>query len=118
MTESPPYSPTNTQSILSLIFGILTILTFCAGMVPIPFTGFICFPASIMAGLMALIFGTVSLNQIRRRGESGRPMAWTGIFIGGFTLFSLLCIVILFASLFVWNPGSIHLPPIFDNYQV
>ncbi|MGM1309451.1 hypothetical protein, partial [Escherichia coli] len=31
----------NKQSIISLIFGILTLLSFCTGVMPIPLTGFV-----------------------------------------------------------------------------
>ena len=86
------------------------------GLVPFPFTGFICFPVSILSGLAALILGAVSLNQIHRRGELGRPLAWTGIIIGGFTLLSLLCIAIIVISLLVWHRGTFPIP-FFDNYQ-
>lgn len=46
MNEEAINPPANNHSILSLVFGILTVVSFCTGMVPLPFTGFICFPTS------------------------------------------------------------------------
>ncbi|MBI5943148.1 MAG: DUF4190 domain-containing protein [Chloroflexi bacterium] len=112
------HSSTNKQSILSLVFGVLTIAFLCASMIPFPFTGFICFPLSFLFGVLALTFGLVSLNQIRQRNETGRPMAWIGIMAGGFILMCVLCMVIAIAALFIFSPNSIHLPPYIQNFQV
>ena len=111
-------SPLNSRSIPSLVFGILTILFLCMGMIPVPFTGFICFPVSFLSGVLALVFGTISLSQIRRRNESGRPLAWIGILSGGFVLMCFLLMVLAIAALFIFAPNSIHLPPAIRNLHV
>ncbi|MBC7877287.1 MAG: DUF4190 domain-containing protein [Anaerolineales bacterium] len=118
MNEEIIYSPTNKQAITSLILGILTILTFCISWIPFPFTGFICFPLSALLGFLSLLFGIVALNQIRKRNESGRPMAWTGIIIGGFVFVCMLCMLIAVISLFIIAPESFPAPEFFDNYQI
>jgi len=118
MNEETTTPPINTQSILSFLFGMLTFLFFCTGWVPLPFTSILCFPISLFFGILALIFGMVSLNKIRKHNESGRPMAWTGIMIGGFVFLCVLCMIIALASLFMFAPGSIHLPPFLKNYQI
>ena len=118
MNETSSSPSTNTQSILSLIFGILTILTFCGGVFPIPLTGFVCFPASFLSALLALLLGVISLGQIRRRGEEGRSMAWIGIAIGGFAIISAICFVVMVILLFKWHSGGFPLPPMFDNYKI
>ncbi len=112
----PPPPQTNRHSILSLTLGIVTLLALCGGMVPIPLTGFVCFPTSFVSAALALIFGVISLNQIKKRQQSGHPMAWTGIIIGGFIFFCMLCMVIAVISLFVFAPDSV--PPILQNYQI
>ncbi|MDD2921339.1 MAG: DUF4190 domain-containing protein [Anaerolineales bacterium] len=109
---------TNSHSILSLVLGILTIVAFCMGSFPIPFTGFICFPASFFLGILALIFGIISLNQIRRRNESGSPMAWVGVAVGGFVFICVICAVISFALMFIFAPDYIPAPPYFGGYQL
>jgi uncharacterized membrane protein len=116
--SSPPptSSPTNKHSIISLILGILTVFTLCGGMVPVPFTGFICFPTSFFLGLLALIYGGISLNTIRRKNETGSVMAWMGIVSGGFIFLCMLCMVIAIVSLFVFAPESV--PPFLEGYQI
>ena len=111
-------SSINTKSILSLVFGILTLLSFCTGWMPIPFTGFICFPTSFLLGIFALVFGTTSLRQIQQRNESGHPMAWTGIIIGGFVFLCVLCMIITIGVLLVYSPNTIHMPPFLQNPQI
>jgi uncharacterized membrane protein HdeD (DUF308 family) len=110
--------PINNQSILSLVFGILTILSFCMGLIPFPFTGFICFPTSLLLGFLALVFGVISLDQIRRQNESGSPMAWIGILIGGFVFVCVMCMIIAIASFFIFSPNSIPTPPFIQNFQL
>jgi hypothetical protein len=116
--EEVTYSPINTQSILSLVFGILTLLFFCTGWLPVPFTGILCFPLSVLLGLLALIFGVISLNRIRKHNHSGRPMAWLGITIGGFVFVCMLCMLILIASYFIFAPDTFQVPPFLDKYQI
>jgi hypothetical protein len=45
-------------------------------------------------------------------------MAWIGIIIGGFTVLTMICFVIVIISLFRWHPGTFPLPPMFDKYQI
>jgi hypothetical protein len=108
----------NNQSILSLVFGILTILSFCTGLISIPFTGFICFLTSLLLGFLALVFGAISLDRIRRQNESGSPMAWIGIVIGGFVFLCVICMIIAIASFFIFAPNSIQMPPFIQQFQI
>jgi len=116
--EFVPIPPTNKHSIISLVLGILTLLMLCGSMMPFPFTGFICFPASFLFGVLSLIYGVVSLRSMRTSNESGRPMAWIGILVGGFVILCLLCSAVLLAYFFMYHPNTIQLPPIFDKYQI
>jgi hypothetical protein len=120
METNEPISspPINSQSILSIVFGILTILFMCMGLIPFPFTSIICFPVSFLFGILALVFGMISLNQIRRRNEAGRPLAWIGIMAGGFILMCVICMIIAMLLFFVFAPNSIHLPPFIQNFNV
>ncbi|MBI5351540.1 MAG: DUF4190 domain-containing protein [Chloroflexi bacterium] len=111
-------SPLNSNSIPSLVFGVLTILFLCMGMIPIPFTGFICYPLTFLFGILALVFGMISLNQIRNRNETGRPMAWIGIAVGGFVMLCFIFMTLAIAALFIYSPNSIHLPPSIQNFHV
>jgi hypothetical protein len=112
------YSPVNNQSILSLIFGVIATMSFCTAMLPLPFTGLLCLPVSFLFGMLALVFGVISLNRIRRQNESGRPMAWMGIMIGGFIFLCMICMIVFLVSLFMLAPNTIHLPPYIPNPQL
>ena len=116
--EIQPSSPLNTKSILSLVFAVLTLLTFCTGWLPVPFTGIICFPASFLLGILALTYGTISLRQIRQRNETGHPMAWTGVIIGGFVFVCVLCMLIAIISIFLYSPDLLPTPPFLQNPQI
>jgi Domain of unknown function (DUF4190) len=67
-----PGARTNSMSIAALVCGLAQFLLWFLLLVP----GFI-------AAVLALIFGIVSLNQIRQRREFGRGMSITGIILGG-----------------------------------
>jgi hypothetical protein len=111
-------SPTNKHSITSLIFGILTLFSLCTASLPVPFTGFICLPAGFLFSLIALIYGSISLSQIRKSKETGSPMAWIGIISGGFMFLCILCMIAAIVSLFIFAPNYLPSTPFFDNYQL
>ena len=108
--------PTNKHSIISLILGLLTAISFCGGVMPIPLTGFVCFPTSFLLGLSALIYGAISLRRIKKHNESGHSMAWTGIVIGGFIFFCILSVIVAFISIFIFAPSSVQ--PLIDSYSI
>ena len=114
-TPNPP--STNKHSIISLVLGLVTLFFFCGGiLVPIPLTSFICIPFSALIGLGALIYGIVSLNSIRKNNETGHPMAWSGILIGGFVFLCLICMIAAILSLFNYAPE--YVPPFLQGYQI
>ena len=106
----------NHQAILSLVFGILTILSCCTGMVP--FMGVICFPLSVLFGFLALVFGVIPLNGIRGLNQSGSPMAWIGIVLGGLIFLCVMCMVAAIASFFIFTPDAVPMPPFIQNFSI
>lgn len=80
-------------AIISLSSAILTVISFCIGIAPIPLTGWVCFPASAALGTAALAAGLVSLRQIRTSGEKGRSLALFGAWIGGLTMLAGVCLL-------------------------
>jgi hypothetical protein len=117
MNEKNINAPVNNQAILSLVFGILTILFFCIGMIPIPFTGFICFPSSLLFGILTLVFGFISLNRIRSQKEAGGTMAWTSLILVGIVFLCAICMVVSMASLFILAPNLIHWPSSLPSFS-
>jgi len=93
-----PSAPTNRLAVTSLVAAILTVLSFCGGVAPIPATGWVCFPGAIFLGLVALLTGLPALRQIRIRGERGRGMALIGAWLGGLTILATLCAIVLTIS--------------------
>lgn len=83
---------------------------------PVPFSGFVCLPVSFLFGLLALIYGAISLNTIRKNGETGKPMAWAGILTGGFVFICMLLMLAAVLSLFIFAPDTI--PPILPGQQI
>ncbi len=99
--EQTGQSPsTNRNAVLSSIAGALTVVSFCLGVAPIPFTDFICYSISLLFAATALALGFISLLQIRQSGGSGRALAWIGISVGGLTMLAVLCIIAVIVSFF------------------
>ncbi|HEY9152441.1 MAG TPA: DUF4190 domain-containing protein [Anaerolineales bacterium] len=90
----------NRNAVISFTAGALTIVSFCLGVAPIPFTDAICYSISLLLAMIALITGFASLLQIRQSRESGRVLAWIGISIGGLTVVAVLCIITLIVLFF------------------
>ncbi|MCZ2128177.1 MAG: DUF4190 domain-containing protein [Anaerolineales bacterium] len=91
MLPNESISPsTNKQATVSLICGILAFVSLCGGIVPIPLTGFVCFPLSVLCGVLSIVYGIVALIQIRQTRESGKALAWTSLVLVGFIFLCLL----------------------------
>ena len=105
-TGQPP--STNRNAVISSIAGALTIVSFCLGVAPIPFTDIICYSISLLFAVLALALGFTALLQIRQSGESGRALAWIGISVGGLTMLAVLCIIAVIVSFF---PSFEHVLP-------
>ena len=91
--ETSKIIPTNRNALISLIAAILTLLSFCIAVAPIPFTGYVCFPAAAIFGLVALVAGVTSLQQIRSSRENGRGYALIGVWIGGLAMVASACAI-------------------------
>ena len=85
---------TNRNAIISLIASTLTVVAFCLGVVPVPLTGFVCFPVSAVLGMAALAIGLISLHQIHSSGENGRIPALIGAWIGGLATTVAFCALV------------------------
>ena len=81
----------NTRAVLSLLFAVLTVISFCVGVAPIPLTSLICYPAALLLGGIALWTGWSSLREVRQNGGRGRRLALVGMWTGGLTLLAVLC---------------------------
>jgi hypothetical protein len=57
---------------ISFGISILAILSLCAGFAPVPFTAILCYPASILLGVVAFVTGLSSMQQIRVSHEDGK----------------------------------------------
>jgi hypothetical protein len=104
--QSPSF---NSNSIISFIAAILTVVLFCIGFIPIPLTALICYPVSLIAGIFALVTGMKALRQIRQTGESGRTLALISAWTGG---------VVILVMLFVLTLGILLFPYIADFIKI
>ncbi len=85
----------NRRALISFGISILAILSLCAGFAPIPFTAIVCYPASILLGVVAFGMGLSSMQQIRARQEDGKTLAWISIWVGGFVILMTICFITL-----------------------
>ncbi len=95
-----PIPVTNRAAAGSLVYAILTLVCFCVGFSPLPFTSLVCYPASLVLASLAVVSGFTALQQIRRNGGAGRGLAWMGIWLGGLTIVAVLCTGTLAALLY------------------
>ncbi len=98
--ETPQIAPMNRNAIISLIAAVLTLLSFCIAVAPIPLTGWVCYPAAFLLGLVALLTGIASLTQIHESGEDGRQYAIVGVTVGALSLAGTACAVALGIAMF------------------
>lgn len=85
----PPYvvPKTNSKSIAALVLGILSVM--------IPYLGF-------LIGIVAIVFASISLKEIKLRMEQGRGLAIAGLVCGiiGTAIYAIIILFILAAAFF------------------
>jgi uncharacterized membrane protein len=108
MEETKLTPSTNRNAVISSIAGALTIVSFCLGVAPIPFTDIICYSISLIFAMLAFALGFTALLQIRHSRQSGRALAWIGISVGGLTMLAVLCIIAVIVAFF---PSFEHVLP-------
>lgn len=62
---------------------------------------------AFLAPIAAIIFGHMSLSQIKRTGDAGRGMALTGLILGYIYAVSILLFVVLYVGFFFVMIGSL-----------
>ena len=92
-SESPPSLPLNRNAVISAVAAFFTLISICVAVAPIPLTGYVCYPAGAILGLVALLTGITALAQLRNRKETGRGYALIGIGIGALALMASLCAI-------------------------
>lgn len=90
-----PTGKTNGMSIASLATGISSILL-CW-----------CYGIGLIPGVLGLVFGFISMKQIKERGESGRGMALAGAITGGIGILFAIIFWILFAIGISMDPNDL-----------
>ena len=108
INESTTIVPVNRNAVISLIAGILTLLSFCTAVAPIPLTGYVCYPSAAILGLIALTTGITSLAQIKVRKENGRGYALIGVWVGGLAAVASLCAIGVGIALFPRVLSLVH----------
>jgi hypothetical protein len=92
-------SAINQLAVLSFFIAILSTLSLCIGVMPIPLTDLFCYPACFVLDIISFIMGLIALRQIRSTSERGRGLAIAGLWISFLTGFSMLCVVALTISM-------------------
>ncbi len=85
--------PLNRNTLISMVAALLTVLSFCIAVAPIPLTGWVCYPAAAVLGLVALITGIAALAQISHSAENGRSYALIGITVGTLAIVGTACTI-------------------------
>ncbi len=78
-------------AVTSLVASLLTITFFCIGFLPIPLTAIPCYPAALIAGLVALVSGARAILAGRASGQPAGWMAWLGVATGVFVILAVAC---------------------------
>ncbi|MFC4601034.1 DUF4190 domain-containing protein [Cohnella hongkongensis] len=98
-TPPPPHAPpkTNGKSIAALVLGILA--------VSVPYIGF-------LIGIVAIVFASLALKEIRQTHEQGRGMAIAGLVCGivgtAIYAFLLLLFLLAFVTFAEWGSSFVY----------
>jgi hypothetical protein len=92
---TPEVTSINRYAVVSLLAGMLGLLALCIGVIPVPLTGFVCFPSAAILCATSVVCGAVALGQLQAGRESGRGIALLGLATGGLTLAAGMCITVV-----------------------
>ena len=100
-------TPVELTANMSLAAGVLTILALCIAIVPVPFTGYVCFPTAGTLSVVSIVTGLRALHLTRVKGSKGRGRAVAGLVMGSGALIAALCSAVV--MLLFWS----HLVEVF-----
>ena len=100
MYETIPVSDINRKALISFLAAALALLALCVGFLPVPFTVVLCYPPGIALGVVSLIYGIMSLREIRQHGKRGRRLALLAIWSGALMLVMAICMIT--AGVLLW----------------
>ncbi len=93
MNEDFSFSRLNRKALISFLAAVLALLALCAGFLPVPLTALICYPPGIVLGVIALVYGGLSLRELREDGRRGRRLALLAMWAGGLMIVTAVCAI-------------------------
>jgi hypothetical protein len=84
---------------ISLASGLLALAAVCVAIMPVPFTGYICFPAAVILAALAGVYSVRALRRFRVLTGNDRAMSFAGLIAGTATLALTVASVILIVML-------------------
>ena len=105
MIVSTPTPSFNRKAMIGFIIAMLALLALCIGLLPVPLTALFCYPPGALLGVASIVLGLKAQGEIRVNGQSGRMLALIATYMGGFTIFAMLCMI---------AAGIIFLPRIYE----
>ena len=93
MIETTPIPSLNRNAITGFISALLAMTALCAGILPVPFTGLICYPPGIILGVVSLVLSLKAQCELRTDGKNGRLLAQLALWIGGGSLLAFACML-------------------------
>jgi hypothetical protein len=91
--------PINRLALIAFLIAILSVISFCIGVMPVPMSDLLCYPVSFVLDVVSFIVGLAALRQIRSGGERGRGLALAGIWMSFLTGIAMLCVAALTVSI-------------------
>ena len=84
---------------ISLASGLLALAAVCGAIIPVPFTGYICFPAACILAAVAGVYSVRALRRFRVLTGNDRAMSIAGLIAGTVTLTLTAASVVLVVML-------------------
>ena len=84
---------------ISLASGLLALAAVCVAIMPVPFTGYVCFPAAVILAALAGVYSVRALRRFRVLTGNDRAMSFAGLIAGTATLALTAASVVLVVML-------------------
>ncbi|HET6846997.1 MAG TPA: hypothetical protein VFH29_09185 [Anaerolineales bacterium] len=86
---------TDRNAAISLAAGMLALAAVCIAVIPVPFTGYICFPAAAILTVIAVTHGARALSRFGALRAAEKAMTAAGLVASAMAVLASICSVVI-----------------------
>ncbi len=97
----PTQRPIDRNAVVSFVTGLMALLAVCIAIIPVPLTGYLCFPGAAILTVVTAAHGVRALKRFKTLSTAEKGMTITGMAAGiaGLLITAFCAVVVLVLGL-------------------